>query len=488
MMTSQEKDNHAQILKICAEKSWFGRPQSSFRFFSQPSVPSMNRRGEWCMQGALQLLLKPGGHGVIWKLARESGTLSWLFASGKKKALVRQINNPLAGVDFSLFAFTGFGWLENKIFGFASCPRKVGAAEGVNVLIERKTETGIEYVLTNVEYCDFQKYRQVDLAEKNHLLDSKFYSNTNILFVDLKKVDEAARANPFPGILINPKKISYRKEDQVIEEEVARLESTMQNIADSFAYKFNEVIPSHERRGAFQTYLTYNHRKKTISSLKREFVLGAALDETPEGCFLDLAENARELLLAQCKMRFLPSKNEKALPFLFSYHPALGPLFSIIAQKIRGGAIAQGSELFLEIAEIEIVDLDLDGALSVLAEDAMGHKSENEELFYSEKTGKCVLKNVRIRNRGIDWEKSTQLWRNEIARTEECRILIHGDGEFCAENVVFEGPHFIEVGAGERVTAKTDESKLVFIKEKIQKPSWFWSYSVTDDFRIALKK
>ena len=35
--------------------------------------------------------------------------------------------------------------------------------------------------------------------------------------------------------------------------------------------------------------------------------------------------------------------------FIFLYHPALGPLWDVIAQKIRGGALAPGAELVLEV-------------------------------------------------------------------------------------------------------------------------------------------
>ena len=35
--------------------------------------------------------------------------------------------------------------------------------------------------------------------------------------------------------------------------------------------------------------------------------------------------------------------------FLFLFHPAVGPLWDVIAQKIRGGALAPGAELVLEV-------------------------------------------------------------------------------------------------------------------------------------------
>jgi UDP-N-acetylglucosamine pyrophosphorylase len=481
MMTSQEKDNHAQILSICEEKNWFGRPKDSFRFFSQPAVPSVNKSGEWCLQGPLQLLLKPGGHGVIWKLARDSQTFEWLFSKKRKKALIRQINNPMAGIDYGLLAFTGYGCQRNKVFGFASCTRKAGAAEGVNVLLEKKKPEGFEYVLTNVEYCDLQKFQLVE-----RLKNSKFSSNTNILFVDLLEVNRAIDACPFPGVLINPKKTVYRKGETLIEEEVARLESTMQNIADCFSESFASPLSKGNRKDKLKTFLTFNQRNKTISSVKREYIPGGALDETPEGCFLDFMKNAQELLLDYCGMTFVKKKAYASFPFLFFYHPCLGPLYSIISQKIRYGKISSGSELNVDISEIEIENLNLDGSLSIQALCPMGDEKDGA-LNYSEKKGKCRLINVSVKNQGIDWEHAQTFWKKETHYQERCHILIHGDGEFFAEDVNFQGSVFVEVESGIRVTAREENGKIQYIRESITAPSWGWNYKLSKDFQISLK-
>ena len=39
--------------------------------------------------------------------------------------------------------------------------------------------------------------------------------------------------------------------------------------------------------------------------------------------------------------------------FIFLFHPSLGPLWDIIAQKMRGGALTPGSEMVLEVSEAE---------------------------------------------------------------------------------------------------------------------------------------
>ncbi len=484
MMTSQEKDNHAQILSICEEKRWFGRPKSSFRFFSQPSVPCVNRKGEWCLVGPMQLLLKPGGHGVIWKLARDAKIFDWLYEQGRRKALIRQINNPIAGSDYGLLAFTGLGCQGDKIFGFASCPRKRGAAEGINVLLEKRRASGVEYVLTNVEYCDFEKYRQVELAPQEKETRGGFSSNTNILFIDLKAVEKAVELTPLPGILINPKKTAYRTEKGIVEEEVARLESTMQNIADCFGHTFARPLPAGKRAGEMRTFLTYNSRAKTISTVKREETPGAPLLETPAGCFFDAQKNARALLAQVCKMQL---DEEKALP-LFFYHPSLGPLYSIIAQKIRGGHLEQKSELSLEIAELDMENMRLDGSLLITALALMGTKNKDGVLHYSDSVGKCVLKNVLVKNAGIDRSLPSVFWKREIFRKESCQIVIDGDGEFYAEDITLKGDHLFKVESGTRLTVTQHKGKLVEKREVLKKAIALWKYQVAPDYRIVLTR
>lgn len=39
---------------------------------------------------------------------------------------------------------------------------------------------------------------------------------------------------------------------------------------------------------------------------------------------------------------------------IFLFHPALGPLWSVVAQKVQGGRMALGSELVLEVAEAQV--------------------------------------------------------------------------------------------------------------------------------------
>lgn len=47
--------------------------------------------GKWVVPEPLQPMLKPGGHGAIWKLMHDTGTFRWLASHNRQAALVRQI-------------------------------------------------------------------------------------------------------------------------------------------------------------------------------------------------------------------------------------------------------------------------------------------------------------------------------------------------------------------------------------------------------------
>jgi hypothetical protein len=490
MMTSSEKDNHQHIVSLCEEKRWFGRKKEFFRFFCQPMVPTMNKQGKWCLSGPMRLLMKPGGHGVLWKVARQEGIFDWLKSLGRQKVLIRQINNPIAGVDYGLLAFCGIGFCEDKIFGFSSCPRQVQSAEGVNVLIERKFPMQSTFCLTNIEYCDFKKSSIEDAPIGQGSLYSQFPSNTNILFADIASIEKSVNSYPIPGMLVNFKMISYMDEEGKLQsQEVARLESTMQNIADYFVEPADSSL-SH-KDVLLRTYLTYNHRHKTISTTKRLYQQDSILLETPEGCFYDLLQNAYDLLVNYCSVSLpqfpdIKSYIQHGPSFLFLFHPALGPLYSIIGQKIRGGNLSCRSELKLEIAEVNIVQLTLSGSLHIIADQIIGDFTQNGILQFSEKVGGCQLINVTVENLGINPHAQNVYWKGEIQRFELCEIIIHGDGEFYAENVTLRGNMRIEVNNEIRLIAFEENGELKFRQELLNGSKRTWTYHLTENYLIKL--
>jgi UTP---glucose-1-phosphate uridylyltransferase len=466
MMTSCEKDNTRRVRAICEKKRWFGRPKESFRIFSQISVPVVTQEGRWSMRAPLEINLQPGGHGALWKAAEEGGIFFWLQREEKCCLLIRQINNPIAGLDFGLLALMGIGKREKKIFGFASCERLPHAAEGVLVLVEEKDGSKR---LSNIEYTDFRRYGIADWAEQPEGY-SLYPANTNILYADLSQILPVIKKTPLPGLVLNMKK----KEPFLCPagrfQEVfgGRLESMMQNISDALVARPGEPL---------RTFLTYNARRRTISVTKKNFEVGKGLLETPEGAFYDLLHNAYDLLKA-CGVTLPPFNSEQDYlmqgpSLLFLYHPALGPLYSLIAQKIRRGDFALFSELQLEIADVLIDHLQLEGSLLIQAKNIMGHDSQGI-LCYSHCTGKCFLKNVQVINKGINRSATTDYWKNQSKRHQALRIFLQGHSELYAEGIVFRDAQTIVVPHGERwIAYQKKDGRVGFY---VEQAGWKWEY------------
>ena len=453
MMTSREKQNDMHVKQICKENKWFGRKSSGFSFFCQPLVPTFEKDGNWKQDQSNALLLKPGGHGVIWKLAAQEKVIHNLREKGKTKALIRQINNPIAGIDYGLLAFTGIGLQEDRQFGFASCPRRKNAKEGVNVMKKLVKDGKTSWVLSNLEYCDL----------RSDAIKDDYPANTNLLFVDLAGIENAVKEHPYPGVVLNFKQGSGS--------EIARLELTMQNIADYF----EDISRDHKH-----SYLTVNKREKTISAAKKAYITSESFLETPEGCILDMQRNAHTLFTS-CGVQMPPMESLdesyfECPPYFITYHPALGPNYSIIRQKIRGGQIAFGSYMNLEISELYMNDVRLDGSLSIEADNIMGH-FEDDELIFSNRASRIILENVDIENEGLDLGRTTSLVSGEVVHKQNCLISLGENAQFEARDVRFRGDFIIRVPKDLRCVAKMNNRKVEFTFEPI-KPSSLYHYSV----------
>ncbi len=47
--------------------------------------------GRWVVEQPLQPMMKPGGHGAIWKLMLDEGVFDFFAQQGREAAIVRQI-------------------------------------------------------------------------------------------------------------------------------------------------------------------------------------------------------------------------------------------------------------------------------------------------------------------------------------------------------------------------------------------------------------
>jgi len=469
MMTSIEKDNHKHVQKILGENNNFFRDPHSFYLLCQPLCPTIDKDGNFCVESFNHLKKKPGGHGVLWKMLLDKNLFPILKTQGRNKALVRQIDNPIAGADFSLLAFMGYGLYNDKDFGFIGCEPKEGTKEGRNVLVEEITDRGVNYYHSNIEYC------QSGLSS----IDQSFLANTNILFCDLQAVEKAVIKTPFPGMLVN------YKEGKCLSgiKKTARLEATMQNISDSFSVYSEEKDQSPN----LTSFVTQCDRKYTLSPAKKVYQTSGSLIETPENAFIDILKNNKTLLdTCGVKTPDVIHGNSINPNFIFLYHQALGPLFSIISKKIKGGEIANGSEVQLELAEVFIENLSVNGSFLLLSNQPLGHVVDNR-LIYSDRGPKAYLKNVTIDNQGIDKDKVKDYWRCEYQRKEEVTIVLEENSEIFAEDITIKGSFHLVVEKNTKATLRQTGSHIEVIKEKIDSPTWKWAYFIENN-EIKIEK
>jgi UDP-N-acetylglucosamine pyrophosphorylase len=471
MMTSFEKDNQAHIFNILKEHDFFHRPKDRFLIFHQPLVPMVDENLKWQTQKGSQLFLKPGGHGAIWGLCLKEGVFDTLKSMGVKKLSIRQINNPIACIDFGHSAFLGYGFSKNAQFGFFACERFAGSQEGINVLLQDQNQA---YCLTNIEYCQLKTVGINDKPNSEGL--SIFPANTNVLFADLDTLSKLSKTHPLPGKILNYKTFAL---DGSIKP-LARLETMMQNMADYI----KEDSPRLQK-----TYMTLSPRVKTISPVKKQKIPGSSYEETPQACFFDFMKNAEELLHL-CGIEHTPlgtlEEFYKSPVFVFLYLPALGPYFDLIAQKLKRGYLAKRAYLELNIAEVCMSGLNLKGALKIQSKNPYGFSNKNRT--FSEKCGRVHIENCVFENLGVDYENSQNIYQDKVVYFEKCEIILEGFSEFKASGITFKGTYRFVVPDGCRLEVRENEyGKLEYHTEKITHPGWTSSY-VTGKDRLLIQK
>ena len=319
--------------------------------------------------------MRPGGHGVIWKLMWDEGVFEWLKKRNRRAAIVRQVSNPMASTDATLFGLSGMGLSQNKAMGFASCERVVGASEGMNVVQHQRlaengtltsrasgphptdlsvaSGTGVvhAYGITNIEYTEFERVGLTDVAVHHNSSTSCFPANTNILYVALdtakKAIEESIQVDGFgaclPGLFLNmrfltvdieqmcmaglifntKKRVSYRDEmtGETKECLAGRMECMMQNLADSLVDRVHSKIDSESMTAdSLSTFMVSNTRRKVTSSAKKKYKPGGSIRQTPEGSFWDLLHNAQDIL-HQCGMH-VPEVSQY-MPFMITLRESI---------------------------------------------------------------------------------------------------------------------------------------------------------------------
>lgn len=425
LLTSDEKNNYQRILSLLEENNYFGRPKDSFIFIRQPMVPAVDDEGNWALEQEGNLILKPSGHGALWHACCEQKIFAKLFQLNKKYALIRQINNPLAGIDYNLLAFPGMCLLKQKKFGFFVTRRKKGNPEGAIVF---KFKEGQQHykIATNVEYCTIE----------NETLSEDFPANTNLLFADLKAAEQAAINNPFCGAILN-----FKSQDTSA---LARLELSMQNLSESFEDESLDFHQEHQH-----VLLVMQERNKAISTIKKLRFDFLEQNETPLKAFFDLFLAYEKLFKENCHFQ-MPHWDQsfetlmKNPPYLFFLDKRFGPLFSEISKKIRHWHLDQNAYVDLQLSQGHLEQVTVNGALKI--EDI----SEDQSAF-------CLMSSVKIENEGFNFQSFDPFFHKKGDFKEILQITLHPKSRLIISDSLFHGPLKIEVKEGQIVMIKNNQ-------------------------------
>jgi hypothetical protein len=132
-------------------------------------------------------------------------------------------------------------------------------------------------------------------------------------------------------------------------------------------------------------------------------------------------------------------------------------------------------------------NISIEGSLLIHAKNLMGEQKEGA-LYFSNQTGRAILKNVKIKNKGITQASHNVFWKNKLDREESCFIYLEGYSEFVAENVVLDGDYYIVVKDGERVVAYKDGDEVLFRKELMSKEARaFFNYKIKEDKEVIVE-
>jgi hypothetical protein len=196
----------------------------------------------------------------------------------------------------------------------------------------------------------------------------------------------------------------------------------------------------------------------------------------------------------------------------------------VIAQKIQGGGLMEGSELILEVAEARLVDVTVDGSLLVVADNVMGHPESlahsisslahssngssssgggysswragshssngssssnghssssngSRQLSYSSHNGRVHMMNVCVHNVGIDWHHPGNVyWQHRVQRHESCQVILRGRSEFEAYDCKLCGDQvglgfWGGLGSGFRVSGVGDQGQSGLQQDLVTDPS-----------------
>lgn len=378
IMTSGDTDPLTR--QLLEENDNFGMAEGQIQIVMQDKVPALkNGNAGLSMKGQWEVETKPHGHGDVHHLLLKHGHVDQWEANGVKHVIFLQDTNALVvnGILATLGVSISRGFQMNSI----CIPRLAGEAAGAITKLEHKTDPSKSLVI-NVEYNQLDPLLRTQGDQLGDVADpvtgfSPYPGNANNLVMELSSYATTLRGED-QGVVVefvNPK---YKDETRTEFKKPTRLECMMQD----FPKLLQKELPSQNVGFTeLERWFSFSPAKNDLESGAESVRNGNTAPGTMSSAESDMyVLNQRKL--QQAGVQIIAKEDESStstiiaagIPVTVGPRVILTPRFAMTQEEMSSKicnangnkiTITERSSLILDGEQLEIQNLNLDGALVI---------------------------------------------------------------------------------------------------------------------------
>lgn len=363
IMTSD--DTHGPTAAFLERNRNFGMESAQILLVKQEKVPSLvdaQARFALCADDPFRIETKPHGHGDVHSLLHLSGLAARWKAEGRKWVVFFQDTNALSFR--AIPAALGVSSREGLHMNSLAVPRR--AKEAAGGIVEMRFPGG-RVLTVNVEYNQLDPLLRATVNPEGDVPDASGFSpypcNINVLVFSLGPYEETLRRHggAVPEF-VNPK---YADAARTVFKKPTRLECMMQDYPRQLASCAGVGFTRFDR------WVSFSAVKNSLEEAAAKARAGLPPEGAGSGEMDWYAAGRRFLELCGWRVERGPEREFGGLLLstgpVVSLDPLLAPTLEALRRRLKGGRISGRSALVIEGAEVEVEDLDLDGALVIRA-------------------------------------------------------------------------------------------------------------------------
>jgi len=374
-------DTHQRTIDLLKENNNFGMEPEQITLMQQEKVPALSdNNASFCLKSPYVLMTKPHGHGDVHALMQQHGVAKqWMSKLRIKWILFFQDTN---GVVFrGLPAALGVSKENEFAMNSITVPRRPAeAVGGIATLIN-----GDRMMTVNVEYNQLGPMlkntgnRKGDVADRSGY--SPFPGNCNVFILEISTYCKILESSG--GLMpefVNPK---FKDRKKTVFKKPTRLECMMQDYPKLLGADIPVGITQGER------FYCLEPVKNNIQDAKAKQRKNGIAESAATGEFAIYKVNRRYLEEAGVKFDSDEKQSYSGISVPYSTRVVLFPAFGVTLKEVKDHIhgevdVTAESTLILD-GDIDIYNLQLDGALLVKA--CPG--------------AKVTIKNLTVKNKGI---------------------------------------------------------------------------------------